>query len=122
MANILDIGYQCLYHIKSQSWFPYKTGNLKYNATIGRQYDSNTFVIHFDSTIAPYIASLEEGSSPHDIPNAFGKGREFGIGGRFDGKFHSGSNKHKGFISDKSVKAIVSYICNNYGGNLYDIS
>ena len=33
---------------------------------------------------------LETGTKPHDIPNAFGFGEKFGIGGRFDGKFHPG--------------------------------
>jgi hypothetical protein len=38
----------------------------------------------------PYAASVHDGSAPHDIPNAFGWGPQFGIGGRFDGKFHPG--------------------------------
>ena len=38
----------------------------------------------------PYAASVHEGSAPHDIPNAFGWGPSFGIGGRFSGKFHPG--------------------------------
>jgi hypothetical protein len=31
-----------------------------------------------------------EGTPPHDIPGAFGRDLPFGIGGRFNGKFHPG--------------------------------
>ena len=120
--TIETIGHDCLRVIKNQAWFPFKTGNLKFNATRGELLDNTTYRITFDSIIAPYIASLEEGSAPHDIPNAFGKGMDFGIGGRFDGKFHSGSQKHKGFISQKCIKAIVNYICTTVGGELYAVN
>ena len=122
MNSLFEIGYNAMWHIKTQSWFPYKTGNLKYVATRGELRDRNTYAIVFDGTLAPYVEALEEGSRPHDIPNAFGKGMNFGIGGRFDGKFHSGSTKHKGFISDKSVRAIINYICSNYKGVCYDFN
>ena len=104
--------------IKQQTWFPYKSGNLKFNATQGRLLDETTYRIHFDSSIAPYLVYLEEGTEPHDIPNAFGRGETFGIGGRFSGKFHPGSKKHVGFIKNKSVNAIVNYISSIYGGNI----
>lgn len=117
MIDIERVGRTCLKAIKTAPWFPYKSGNLKFNATRGEKLDDNTFVITFDSTIANYIQYLEEGTQPHDIPFAFvGKGNWkwwypykdgvpflFGMGGRFDGKFHPGSTKHKGFISEKSV-------------------
>lgn len=118
MDKIDQIGKKCLIEIKRQPWFPYKSGNLKFNATSGKMLSNDTYVITFNSEIAPYVASLEEGSVPHDIPNAFGKGENFGIGGNYDGKFHPGSTKHKGFISDKSVKAIIKFICKNYKGEL----
>ena len=41
-------------------------------------------------TQTEYAGIIHEGSEPHDIPNAFGWGPNFGIGGRFDGKFHPG--------------------------------
>ena len=102
--------------IKNSAFFPYKTGKLKYEATSGQLYMDNVYRIHFSSTIAPYVEYLEEGTSPHDIPGAFGRKLPFGIGGRFDGKFHPGSTKHKGFISVKSVNAIVEYIALKYSG------
>ena len=102
--------------IKNSAFFPYKTGKLKYEATSGQLYMDNVYRIHFSGTIAPYVEYLEEGTSPHDIPGAFGKKLPFGIGGRFDGKFHPGSTKHKGFISVKSVNAIVEYISTKYNG------
>lgn len=111
-----QIGIEVTSLIKRQSWFPYKTGNLKFNATSGAMYDNTTFRIHFDSTVAPYVGYLEEGTDPHNIPGAFGRALPFGIGGRFDGKFHPGSKKHKGFISEKCVNAIVDYIQMKYDG------
>lgn len=114
--NIEKLGEDVLYLIKSQPWFPYKTGKLKFQATSGQMVNDNTYCIHFDSTIAPYVEALEEGSKPHDIPGAFGKALPFGIGGRFDGKFHPGSTKHQGFISNKSVSTIIDYITSKYGG------
>lgn len=104
--------------IKNSSWFPYKTGKLKFHATSGMMYDSTTYRIHFDSTIAPYVEYLEEGTSPHDIPGAFGRPLPFGIGGRFDGKFHPGSTKHVGFIKEKAVGTIVNYISTAFNGEV----
>lgn len=107
--------------IKGASWFPYKTGLLKYHATSGQMYLSDVYRIHFSSAVAPYVEYLEEGTSPHDIPRAFGKPLPFGIGGRFDGKFHPGSTKHKGFISQKAVGAIVDYIASRYEGVVVEL-
>lgn len=111
-----QLGDEVTFLIKKASWFPYKTGKLKFQATSGAMFNSTTYRIHFSSTVAPYVEYLEEGTRSHDIPGAFGKPIPFGIGGRFDGKFHPGSTKHKGFISEKSVHAIVDYIVNKYGG------
>ena len=46
---------------------------------------------------APYAAAVHEGARAHDIPNAFGFGPTFGIGGRFGGHFHPG-NKGNPFL------------------------
>lgn len=116
--NLERLGDEVTRRIKQASWFPYKTGKLKFEATQGRMYESNTYRIHFDSSIAPYVQYLEEGTEPHDIPRAFGKPLPFGIGGRFNGKFHPGSKKHVGFIKEKCVKTIVSYIAMQYGGEI----
>ena len=111
-----QVGNRVTEVIKSASWFPYKTGKLKYHATSGQMYFDDVYRIHFSGAVAPYVEYLEEGTSPHDIPRAFGKPIPFGIGGRFDGKFHPGSTKHKGFISQKAVGAIVDYIASRYEG------
>ena len=116
--NLEQVGIEVTNIIKRQSWFPYKSGNLKFNATQGAMYDETTFRIHFDSSVAPYIQDLEEGTEPHDIPGAFGRKFPFGIGGRFKGKFHPGSKKHQGFIKDKAVGAIIEYIANKYEGQV----
>ena len=116
--NLEQEGNVIINRIKRASWFPYKSGNLKFNATQGSMYDSNTYRIHFDSSVAPYIEYLEEGTGPHDIPGAFGRKLPFGIGGRFNGKFHPGSTKHQGFIKDKCVQEIVDYISSKYEGQV----
>ena len=116
--NLEQIGENCTHLIKNALWFPYDTGNLKFHATSGNMLNENTYIIKFDSKVAPYVAALEEGSKTHDIPCAFGKAFPFGIGGRFEGKFHPGSTKHKGFISDKSVNTILNYIKTKYNGEL----
>ena len=120
-VKAIDIGPACLGEIKRAPWFPYRSGNLKFNATRGLAIRSNLYEIYFDNSVAPYISALEEGSSPHNIPGAFGKPYPFGTSGRFDGKFHPGSTKHKGFISEKCVKTVVNYICVHYKGVCYDI-
>lgn len=117
--------------IKNASWFPFKSGKLKFNATSGMMISYDTYRIHFNTEIAPYIEYLEEGTGPHDIPHAFGYGSiyedrpnpythqiPFGVGGRFDGKFHPGSQKHVGFIKNKAVGSIVNYIATKYGGQI----
>lgn len=104
--------------IKNASWFPFKSGRLKFHATSGRMVGMDTYRIQFSGTIAPYVEYLEEGTAPHDIPRAFGRALPFGIGGRFDGKFHPGSTKHKGFIKDKAVNTIVNFIVTRYGGTV----
>lgn len=116
--NLEQVGIEITSRIKRASWFPYKSGNLKFNATQGAMYNATTFRIHFDSSVAPYVEYLEEGTGPHDIPGAFGRKLPFGIGGRFNGKFHPGSTKHQGFISNKCVNEIVDYISSKYEGQV----
>ena len=58
---------------------------------------------------ASYAIPLNEGSVPHDIPNAFGMGGGFGIGGNYNGKFHPGSLKHVGFYDGDYDNSILGY-------------
>ena len=122
--NLEQIGENCLERIKRATWFPVDSGHLRNDATKGKMYDENTYEITFNTEIAPYIEALEEGSKPHDILFAFGRKKwkngdyPFGVGGKFDGKFHPGSTKHQGFIKDKSVNAIINYIKTKYNGEL----
>ena len=130
MNSIFEIGEKCLAQTKQDSAFPFRSGRLKNNATNGFLVDSNTYCINFNSTIAPYVVYLQEGTGPHDIPFAFvGKGNWawwhpykdgvpflMGMGGRFNGKFHPGSTKHKGFI-DKIVLNLTRFISSEYNGS-----
>lgn len=102
-----------------QSWFPYKTGNLQ--SSVKTEFFSNNLAcITFSGDKVKYLTALEEGSEPHDIPNSFGYGMDYGIGGRFNGKFHPGSMIHKGFISNNSVQFVIDYFINKYQGTLGD--
>ncbi len=96
--------------VKRSSYFPVKTGYLRDYATYTRYEGGNSFSLVFQGAFAPYVTWLEEGTGPHDIPNAFGMGPDFGIGGRFDGKFHPGSTIHQGFISNKAYSAAIGYV------------
>lgn len=49
-------------------------------------------------TDVDYATPQEEGAAPHDIPNSFGYGPLFGVGGRFGGMFHPG-NPPTGFMA-----------------------
>jgi hypothetical protein len=44
--------------------------------------------VYTEDPVGPHV---EWTTRPHDIPNAFGWGPDFGIGGRFSGKFHPGT-------------------------------
>ena len=135
MIDIFKITKQIRDKLVMQSFFPYDTGLLRRNTTaqpIGTtQYEGhlyNTARINFNSATTPYVTYLEEGSREHDIPHAFGRSGywqpfafegdltplPFGIGGRFNGRFHPGSTKHKGFISNKSVSFVIREINKRY--------
>ena len=121
MMNLQTLGNTVLNRIKSQTWFPFRTGNLKFHATKGMMVNPTTYRIQFDDSIAPYIDYLEYGTSAHNIPRAFGRPLPFGTSGRFDGKFHPGSTKHKGFISEKCVDEITNYIAKKLKGRVVKI-
>lgn len=103
-----SLAFYCLVAIRSSAWFPVKTGKLRDQATYQTNMPgligASASAIVFDSSVAPYIPFLEDGTKAHNIPGAFGFPLPFGIGGRFDGKFHPGSVKHKGFIEDKATQ------------------
>lgn len=92
MATIVNGSVSAL---RNSAWFPYDTGNLKYNATYGDMHLSGfgVGIIKFDETRAPYIFFLEHGTKL--------------------------SSKHKDFISDKSVHAVIDYICQITGGDVW---
>ncbi|MCK9576409.1 MAG: hypothetical protein M0R51_10850 [Clostridia bacterium] len=80
--------------LRNSTWFPYDTGNLKYKATYGDLSLSGfgIGIVRFDTYKAPYIDFLEYGTK--------------------------NSQKHKGFIKNKSVKAVVDYICKAVNGRV----
>jgi hypothetical protein len=53
-----------------------------------------------------YALFIHEGTRPHNIPNAFGYGSTFGIGGRFDELFHPGHPQPNRFLSDNLHLAV----------------
>jgi hypothetical protein len=112
-------GMQILTMIKNSSFFPYKSGNLKFHATIGTMHTPTCYRIHFDSTIAPYVEYLEEGTGPHDIFPVTRKMLKFEVNGKTvfaRNVHHPGSTKHKDFIKRDCVNAIVNYISTRWNG------
>lgn len=127
--NLGQDGNNILRTIKGASYFPFNTGHLRNDATSGDLISKDTYLIKFDGSIAPYIQFLEEGTTSHDIFNAFGfalgnrpDGRiisdTFGYGGRFDGFFHPGSTKHYHFIQEKVIDTILMYYKFKYNGEV----
>ena len=107
--------------IKHASWFPYRQGVLQKSATTGELISPTCYRINFNSQVAPYVVYLEEGTSPHNIPKAFGYPLPFGTSGRFEGKFHPGSRIHQGFIKEKCIREIVEYFTKKYNGVLTEV-
>lgn len=108
--------------IRKDNLIPYDTGNLSRNVkattrTTKSGIEEIRITLSGAKSKVPYAVYLEEGTSPHDIPNAFGRGEMFGIGGRFDGKFHPGSTKHKNFI-----EYVLVYNCLNYYKKNFDVA
>ena len=63
-ADVIQrLGLGALAKIRGNPTFPYKTGNLKWNAT-SVKFANDSFTIVFDTTIAPYIPYLENGVEP----------------------------------------------------------
>lgn len=54
---------------------------------------------HTSAESMDLIFSTPPGGKPYDIPNAFGFGPDFGIGGRFGGRFHPPLNQGGGFAA-----------------------
>jgi hypothetical protein len=92
-ADVLQrLGLGALAKIKENPTFPYKTGNLKFNATTVSFLGEDTFKILFDETIAPYIKYLEEGTN--------------------------NSTKHQGFISQRATSDVIEYLANVFNVNV----
>ena len=112
-----------LRHIKTPKQrggcMPYDKGHLMNDATSGQSLGDNEYAITINTTDkkagAPYAVWLNEGSYPHDIPNSFNRGYNYGIGGRFNGKFHPGSLKHVGFYDNADdPNSVLGYAINYF--------
>lgn len=111
---------------------PEDTGNLKKNITARIKkdkagHDIIKIAISGAKNKVPYVGFLNEGTSAHNIPHAFGYGSiypdkpnpytgriPFGVGGRFNNMFHPGSVKHKGFIQYVLVNDCINYFIKTY--------
>ena len=112
-----------LRHIKAPKQrggcMPYDTGHLSRMSTQGRAFGDNKYTITINTNDnkfgSPYAVWLNEGTFPHDIPNSFGWGYNFGIGGHYNGKFHPGSLKHVGFYDNvRDTNSILGYTLNYF--------
>jgi hypothetical protein len=86
------LGLGALEAIKINPLFPYKTGNLKFNATYVSFLGESQFTIVFDETIAPYIKYLEDGTKR--------------------------SSKHQGFISQTATDDVINYLAKTFNVNV----
>ena len=92
--------------IKRANFMPIDKGTLRDKA-IYAEATSEGFNIVFNGDILKsitgvnYLPFLEEGTKPHIIGNAFGKGIVV---------WHPGSRKHQGFIEDKSVNLVMGLL------------
>jgi len=84
---------------------PFKTGAMKSGLRKTSMISGSEMTLLYEDDV-PYFNSVVHGAVAHDIPYAFGMGKKssdyppgpsprgviapFGIGGRFDGKFHPG--------------------------------
>ena len=98
------IGAVVTQYVKYNPQYPYRTGNLRDNATYYRSTQTG-FEIIFDENIAPYIPHLEDGVEPGVRLSTTGKTY-----------FHKGSTKHRGFISEKSMQVIEDTLVFLLGG------
>lgn len=106
--TISDIVQETIRDLQQQSFIPYKTGNLKYNAIKPIVTNAETGIL-FSGQIAPYIDFLEYGTGPHIIKDGFGRGITI---------HHPGSTKHKGFISEKSVQRVLYTLASKFNGKV----
>jgi len=82
-----------------------RTGRLAASITKRWTTVGPNLAIQVGSWTCPYALFVEMGAGPHNIPNAFGWGPNFGTHGRFNGKFHPG-NKAQHFLSDSLPLAL----------------
>lgn len=115
--------------IKYDKLLPYESGKLQRSITteVKSYYKSQEIKVYLSGDRVPYAGFLEEGTAPHDIPHAFGYGsiypgkpnpythqEPYGVGGRFNGKWHPGSTKHKGFVENVMLNNCLNYLKNAY--------
>lgn len=86
------LGLGALEAIKVNPTFPYKTGNLKFNATYVSFIGEDQFTIVFDETVAPYVKYLEDGTKR--------------------------SSKHQGFISQRATDDVINYLAKTFNVNV----
>jgi len=135
MAEEFDLGRdaeEIIENIKTAVWLPVKTGFMRDNAINGSwdKLNSNeqVYLIKFDSSIAPYIKYLEEGTIRKQKNNNVSFMKMGSTMNRFGVPFHVGSGaiqaspvrtgKHMGFISDKTISLILDYFVVKYKGEI----
>lgn len=104
--NIINYDLNNLRNELLHANIPEETGAMKNRIIMAMKRAPQGINILIDDDIVSYN---DLGTSPHDIPNAFGYGPDFGIGGRFNGFFHPGSTKNMGFVDRVIVSKILSY-------------
>lgn len=103
---------------KESSSIPEDTGALKNHMTqflstsngFKIVVSKNNFIKRTKESSKYYGYFLETGTGPHDIPNSFGRGKDYGFGKNVGRDYwHPGSNKWKGWFSVNLPALIIKY-------------
>lgn len=103
-ADVLQrLGLGALERVKGNPTYPYKTGNLKNNATKISFIGESVFIIYVDKIIAPYVKYLEYGTESGEYTDKKGNKR-----------FFRGQSKHVGFLSVRATNDIIQYLSEQF--------
>ena len=106
--------------LRQQTFVPYDTGNLKFNAIKGRWTGENRFTIYVDEQVAPYVYYTNGDKALGKRMDAQIKRYQQGLKGqRYRGSSSSKGKKglKYGWV-EKMVDYIASFIANRLNGEI----
>lgn len=91
-AEFETLFIEAINSLRQQSFVPYDTGNLKFNAIKGMWINENLYRIYIDEEVAPYVFYTQE-------------------------KWEKGTNPNEGWV-EKAVDYIAMFISRKLGGSI----